>query len=377
MAVGQVRFVLYQHEKDNQPIAHELSWDDLAALLLEPNPTPCHPCKGSHCLSKKGLAWSPVVIGQKHRRANENVQGVTLAVFDLDHFKAPDLEALCERLEGFECVIHSTHSHRPPDDICARLVFPLSRTLHPLEWAPFRSEVIRHFGIQADPAAKDLARIFFLPSAPTGNPTIAVRSDGAVLDVDAILKQSHLSLGKLLGQPAAPKPVVMKDAADVDMGLVRRKISSYRPRPEDSDGEQKKLLMQRVLSGDALSDEGSRDVSVHMAASTLAFMVPSDTPLEALVEILRPSVQALPGDPPEFGTWLDKATYSLVRAFERRLQRDAERQAFIDQAHSWLARRGATPVAATLGVSNGLAATTGAGTLSLAPVRGLAWMGGF
>lgn len=37
----------------------------------------------------------------------------------------------------------------------------------------------------------------------------------------------------------------------------------------------------------------------------------------------------------------------------------------------------ADPVMATLGTSNGLTTTAGAGTLSIAPVRVMSWMGGF
>jgi predicted P-loop ATPase len=316
-----VRVVLYESAKDNLPKPVEFSWEEFAAQLLEHEMTECVPCPGKACALKNGLAWSGVIIAPGRKRANENVQGVSLAAFDLDHLTTGRLEALAGRLEGLECVLHSTHNHRPPNDLALRLVFPLSRVLMPKEWAPLRAEVIRRYEIPADPSAKDLARLFFFPTAPAGSETLAVRGEGDVLNVDELLASAQRWAGGQVGKPRTegppPLPTSMKNPGEVDMSKLHALMREY-----DPNDDEKREIIRKVRKGETLAEEGARDNTVHRAACILACLFPSDTPKEVVMEILRPSVASLPGDEgAEY--WLEKASFSYDRAFEGRLKRDA------------------------------------------------------
>lgn len=180
-----MRIAVYQSERDTTPATAEVPWDDLADSLLAVADAPCSidDCTGKACPSKFGTAWSPVDIDGI--RANDNVRSVTAAVFDLDDVDRAN-DTWIERLNAAEidAVIHSTHSHRD-DRIRLRLTIPVDRPVTPIEWPLFRRAVIETFAIPADPAAKDLSRLFFVPSVPRGAPKIAHRLAGRKrLDVD-------------------------------------------------------------------------------------------------------------------------------------------------------------------------------------------------
>lgn len=311
---------LYDSTTDNEPKRLELTKEELVVLLTEHERTDCHPCRRKHCKAKDGQAWSPVVIQAGKKRANKNVESVTLAMFDIDGITWDQLDQICERVEGHEVILHSSHSYAPPNDCRVRLVFFLSRSLAANEYRPFWDEVNQRFRLGADPIARPISQLFFLPSAPSGNPVLGVYEEGKVLDVDEILRDVRREALRDLGAPSiAPTTSTTPPLSleEVDMGGLRDALRQYRPNENDPDGEWKKTLVRRVLSEEALADEGERDIAVHKIAWVLAAILPLETPQEAVLELLRPALVSLPGPPPDkFPSWLEKAADSHARAVE-------------------------------------------------------------
>jgi len=327
MTAGQVRCVFYYGETDDQPKPQTLEWEELAGVLLQHERTSCGAaCPGGKCAQKKGgLAWSPTIMSGP--REDRFVQGLTLLVFDVDHTSEDALVALDQRLAGVEALLHSTHSHRPPNDSCARLVLPLSRVVMPQEWLPFRSSVASYFGIQdVDRKTKNLSRLYYMPSAPEGAEVIAGRIRGAVLDVDAFLKLVRIQEAKQLGAPATA-PAAPLEPGVVDMDALRRRMARYNPDADDADGEDKKRWIRNVLEGKALAEVGERDDAIHKTAGIVSNLLPKGAQFDEMIyELLRPSVALM--EPPETGSWEDKLIYSCQRAHSWRSGRDAHEAEF-------------------------------------------------
>lgn len=325
-SVGQVKCVFYYGETDDQPKPQSMAWDDLASVLLQHEFTACGAsCPGGACLQKKGgLAWSPTIMSGP--RKDRFVQGMTLLVFDVDHTTEQALVELDERLQGIEALMHSTHSHRPPADCCARLVLPLSRVVTPQEWVSFRVSVADYFGIQdVDPKTKNLSRLYYMPSAPEGAEVISGRRHGSVLDVDAFLKTVRIQEAKQLGMQVVAAPVL--EPGVVDMGALRKAMANYRPAADDAEGESKKRWLRNLLDGNRLAEVGERDDAINKTAGVLAGLFPKGTQFDEMIyEVMRASVALM--DPPETGTWEDKLIYSCRRAHSWRSERDANDAAF-------------------------------------------------
>lgn len=317
----------YNNEQDNDPARLELEWSDLVTGLMDVRATPCNPCTGKTCTHKFGPAWSPVDIPDGKSRLNVNVSAVTVSVFDLDHIPRHVLPDVLTRLAAYEYVIHSTHSHRP-DDICLRLVMPLSRPVLAKEYAVYLRTVIAELGIPADPQCKDLSRLFFFPSIPEGHTPVTGHNIGHVIDVDALL-------GVLTKD--ASMPSVDKDLNDLghvevtaDLDELRKRVVTYRRRKEDSINDEDKLryaTLGRMLKGESLAEPGARDGTVNRCAALLACIFPADTPVEACTEMMRASIAGMDVEPEGLEHWLNRAQFSYRRAMSRRLDRDTKQDA--------------------------------------------------
>ncbi|RJS14626.1 DNA primase [Corallococcus sp. H22C18031201] len=315
-----MKVAFYASAQDNEPRVVELSWSELSLQLVAHRRSQCQtrPCARG-CTAKNGPAWSPVDIGE--RRRSENVRAITAAVFDLDHLTAQQLSCLdsVER-HGFAFALHSTHSNLPPDDYCLRLVMPLSRPVLPREWPAVRQAAIQLLAIPADPATKDLARIYYLPDAPVGTEPLALTGEGAPLDVDALLaKSSSMS-------PSEP----------ADLYELRAMLRKIR-KPEHV------VLVRRVLAGEPLAPIGEQDDTLNTLMSCAAFALPLDTPEAAVVELFRASFAATDwGEGTEH--LCEQAALKLRRHRERRRTRDAGRLA--DNTAIWEALGKTAPEAA-------------------------------
>lgn len=325
----RLKVAFYESAQDNVPRVVELSWSELSAKLVTHRRSQCPttPCVRG-CPAKNGPAWSPVDIVE--RRRTENVRAVTVAVFDLDHLSAQQLACLdsVER-HGLAFAVHSTHSNLPPDDYCLRLAMPLSRPVLPREWASVREAAIRMLSLPADPATKDLARIYYLPDAPTGVEPLALTGDGTPLDVDALLAMSRAGLPTV-----AP---VLPSTPDVPADLYELRALLRRVRkPEHV------VIVRRALAGESLAPVGEQDNTLNALMSCAAFVLPLSTPEAAVLEIFRASFAATDW---QEGTehLCEQARLKLRRHRERRKARDAGRLA--DNTAIWEALGGSAPAA--------------------------------
>ncbi|MCP3099000.1 virulence-associated E family protein [Myxococcus sp. K15C18031901] len=266
------------------------------------------------------------------------MRAVTVAVFDLDHLNAPQLSFLdaVER-HGLAYALHSTHSNRPPDDYCLRLAMPLSRPVLPREWPAVREAAIRMLGLPADPATKDLARIYYLPDVATGAEPFAASGEGAPLDVDALLAMAPSGL-----PTAAPVPTATPEAP-ADLYELRALLRRIR-KPEHV------VIVRRVLAGEPLAPIGGQDTALNALMSCAAFVLPLSTPESAIVELFRASFAAT--DWREGTEHLcEQALLKLRRHRERRRARDAGRLAENDAI--WKALGGSAPEAPSQDASGG------------------------
>jgi Virulence-associated protein E len=321
-----MKIALYENFFDNKPGCVEMNWAEIVEILTTfPDKMACsiEACVGKNCAHKMARAgWSPVTIKDGGKRDNDDVETVNALALDLDHHTDADLAAALESVNGQAAVIHSTHSHAPPDG-AYRLVLSVSREMTPAEYRIIRQAVIETTGLRADPQTKDLARLFALPDVRTGvSPYFKVMT-GAPLDVDGVL---HMSKSSSTAAPSAPGPIAPSEP--VDLGALRTRLAEVRRSKASSTEPCKKeqaIILGRVLDREALAETGARDGTLLRAAGLLAYWSPAGTPIEALVEILRPSLSAMDCKPEGLDHWLSEATKKLSRQMESRQEADARR----------------------------------------------------
>ncbi len=317
----------YDSARSHSPACLDVSWSELVEMLTAHEPPMCAApghasvlaeCAGHNCKAKYNAAWSPVDIDGP--RANANVRAVTAAVFDLDHTTEAEIERLSDEIEasGASAVLHSTHSHSPPNDWCLRLVLQLSRPVLPNEWAALRRELVKKFRLPADEATKDLSRIYFLPTFRDGIKPLVGTNTGLPLDVDALLPAASTT------STTTPPPIQVIDLAALRQGLgaVRRSKAHGNVREK----EQAEVL-GRVLSGTPLAESGARDATILRAVGLVVYHSPPETPWDAALEILRPSLSAMNCEPEGLEHWINEAKLKYTRAARARAMSDARREA--------------------------------------------------
>lgn len=114
---------------------------------------------------KRAKLWCPAVFVAGGTRKSENVQSVTALVVDVDD--GHPFSEIQERLAPFTYVAHSSHSHTT-EHPKYRVVLPLGCPVPLGDWESMWPRLNALVGGHADPAAKDPARVYFLPSMPPG-----------------------------------------------------------------------------------------------------------------------------------------------------------------------------------------------------------------
>lgn len=260
----------YFNAKDNTPKPRFVTWPELVYRLKT----------FEKRAEKDGPAWSPSVFSVPLRN-NKNVHSLTCAVFDLDNLttkQARWLEELLEQ-EKLSCVLHTTYSHSLPNEQCFRLVIELKEAVRAEDWEAVRASIIQHYELPVDEATKDLARLYYYPACPLKGEGVTRVFEGAPLDVTMLLeKASSLT--------SEEEESVFEEIFDI--AAVKKKLQ-YLNNPMS------RALIRRVLAGEPLAKEGERDASMYQLASILGFRLP-DVPDEVLVELVRPSLSAMPSD---------------------------------------------------------------------------------
>lgn len=211
-----------------------LAWHELAAVLT----------KHDRRTDKSGPGWTPATFadapcacrrmrdgrvicpGERGHRTDENVIDVHALTLDIDktspdeHGKRHQLDVANAELAlarlrdlGLRHIVHSTHSHAPPAVACYRAVVALSRSVPGADFGRFWHAALAYLDIPHDPASKNAARFWYLPSCtPDATPVAAVH-DGEPLDVDMVMAIARLHAAPVPKQAprAAPRSRAPRD----------------------------------------------------------------------------------------------------------------------------------------------------------------------
>lgn len=337
---------IYERNGDTNPRVPDLSWDELATLLSVPAITGCDPCvadlteaqkqvrRQSSCPAKDVGAWSPHLLNTDGLRGNDAVKEISVAVIDLDHLTQTQYGEILKAAEGYDFVIHSTHSHRLSNQ-CYRLVIRLDRPATAIEWPTVRRAIIACLNLPADPQTKDAARLFYLPSVSKtqANSFVYHRGDGDPIEVD-------LAIAVARGVPTEnkkdPAPAEITEPVAVDLGKLRERLKQVRrkkARRHDKNYE----IFDRIVRGQKFCEPGDhigdsplpkgRSSEINRAATLIAYALPAETPSEAALELLRPCLERTDCEPEGVAHWLRVAEHSYNSAMARRRDQDRERKA--------------------------------------------------
>lgn len=193
-------WALYKNKKSNSPAVESGTWESLCSLFKQSaRQTNCtaDTCPGKDCPEKNGLLFSPVVI--KGRRKEGNVPALSCFVGDLDHLSEEQEIAARAAVKGYAYLLHSTHGHAPPKERALRLVLPLAVPFELAKgedtasfkkrWEAARAAIIEKFSLPADPACKDLSRMYYLPTHHADVPLVLESAHGPALDLGRLLAE--------------------------------------------------------------------------------------------------------------------------------------------------------------------------------------------
>jgi putative DNA primase/helicase len=203
----QLRATYFVSERATKPIP----WSGSALELV-----------GRHQLRarKKGMrAFSAAVYRDGAARSNAGVEAITALVLDFDHLSSEAAEGVHQKMKRWAHIAYSSFRHRldGDEDCCFRVVLFVSRPILPAEFDRVWTFADAELGRLADRDARDLARIWFLPSCPRERAKFAriSRGDGVLLDVDAILAEAPAPEPPRAAEPPEP---ASKTAGPVDEG---------------------------------------------------------------------------------------------------------------------------------------------------------------
>jgi predicted P-loop ATPase len=304
------------------------TWPELVAAFSVVEETECHPCPGKHCKAKMSDGWVPVDLDQPYR-TDDNVLGVTAAVFDLDHITIDELESSLERVKSFSFIAHSTHNHLPPGDCAVRLIMPLAHPVSQAQWRRTWAELVNKLQVKADPTCKNPSRFYLSPTIPKGRIPFVRVNEGEILDVNAFVPSDAVAPPE---QPIEEVPVEIATLREmlsvVEKSKARSKKADLRKQSEDKAAA---TVLARIRQGLPIAVSGDhaggsdlpkgRDTSLNHAASLLAYVLPQGTPWEAVAEIMRGTIHAMSA--PEGVThWHSEVRDMFNRAARRRQAQD-------------------------------------------------------
>lgn len=167
---------VFQNERDNKPLRVDLTWSQMLGQYFK-----------RHWINKSkvgGQAMSPVSYKPSYSRGNAGIDQVCCAVFDIEHHGSfDDLRA---RLDGYAFVAHSSYRHTT-EDPRFRIILPLTKPVPASEWADAWERLNQWLGGINDPATKDAARLYYLPSQPPDAPDhFIVVGGGRALDISEL-----------------------------------------------------------------------------------------------------------------------------------------------------------------------------------------------
>lgn len=190
--MSALRISLFSNRRDTIPDHVEVSFRDLALI--------------SHTerAEKDGALFSPAEYRAGESRGNAGVLRLHCLVIDLDHLRHDRALEILEDLfaKGLETWVYSTHSYDEDEAEGAslRVVIKISRPVVPDEWRVFWAQAIYEIAPECDPARKDLAGMYYLPSCKPHAPRVNVYTQGEPLDVDALLERASHARGRVVSK---------------------------------------------------------------------------------------------------------------------------------------------------------------------------------
>ena len=143
---------------------------------------------------KKGTpAYSPVEYRDGASRGKRGIVRLHALTFDYDHLASEAAEEVKTLLmeKGWASIAWSSFSHlaNGSDDACFRVMIAPSRPIEPTEYEALWTWANEELGGYADPAARDISRLWYVASCPPERLERAWLQlhDGEELDLDAVL----------------------------------------------------------------------------------------------------------------------------------------------------------------------------------------------
>ncbi len=248
----------------------EVSWDDIRDIFKVHTIT-------EH--KEDALLFSPCEFMPGKPRGNANAVRIHFGVLDLDGVTKQDIDYIKEKLTNHTYIFYSTWSHQPDTDTHrCRLLLPFSRPVERGEWSRFWASFHKFFNELNDPACKDMARIYFMPSCKDTEGHFIEQNEGIVFDVNFLYQTPKEKLA-----PISLNSIDLKEMAN----KLKRKKSEHAITMGEA------ILLG--ISGKPVALPGDRDATLFKIANALVEEFPNHDP-KTLSEPFAESIKQMQKD---------------------------------------------------------------------------------
>lgn len=205
--------------------------------------------------------WTAATFTADHRK-DERVDKVTFLVFDHDAGEV-SIQSAAESFDAYACIVHATHRSRseaPRWRAIFALTRPMTRAEHTRVWKDVAGSLRQH-GMTLDVSTKNASRYWYSPVVHPGVTYECAVSDGALLDVDALLSR--------------PEPV--------------RRPSRYEPGTAKGERYAQRVL-ERAARNVAYANEGERNPMLNREVWSVARF--EELPAHVIVEAFTSAAKA-------------------------------------------------------------------------------------
>lgn len=274
-------------------------------------------------LKRSTPTFCPGLFQPGTQRVKENVTGLQLVVFDVDHGAAEGpVLGMLERLtnSGLAYAVYTTYKHTPQTP-AYRLIVPLPEVLPPEEFLIARSAC---FDEIQPPALKrygdDVSRCFFYPATHASR----IQYSGLALCTDG--KPYVAPKGYVPGlapQRDAVHSGPPEEEAGVNLGALRKTLR----------GLHRKMKLEHpcylplgaMLDGAPIAQRGERDTKIQQLVGYLVFVLPDTTAVSTYLELMMASLQAMGPYDELFAQVVEKVKDKVRRAYRDKCASRAER----------------------------------------------------
>lgn len=257
-------FTFYDSPSSKKAHPQDLPWDELKVLL------------STHIdqEAKGGAVFIPGTLPKNARHIAKNVENITALALDLDEISQDELLLILSQLARWEYVYYTTHSHSNAA-IKARVVLPLAKPITPRQFPDAWERISAYIGYRNDQKAKDISRLYYLPSARKGAPKEAFTNEGKFLTLEQL--------------PAVVTVVANPSQKKTSVSAVQRVIRRALQKIKDPDILE---LWELVLNGEVIATSGERHNTLLTLTMFLARHCPQSAP-HSLAKIFTPSLEKM------------------------------------------------------------------------------------